>query len=150
MNALKIHQGLHIDIYSANLNTSLELPYIEAGISAGFPSPALDFIDLTIDLNKHLIKHPSATFYGRVKGFSMKNAGIDDGDLLIIDKSLDAAHGKIAVCIIDNEFTAKRIHIKGNDIWLMPENEAYEPIQVTEDRDFMIWGIVTYVIKPLV
>ncbi|MCO5259164.1 MAG: translesion error-prone DNA polymerase V autoproteolytic subunit [Crocinitomicaceae bacterium] len=149
MSALKLHTGTSIDLFSADTVSQLHLPYIDSGISAGFPSPALDFIDITIDLNKHLIKHPSATFYGRVKGFSLKNAGIDDGDLLIIDKSLEPINGKIAVCFIDGEFTAKRIKISKNEVWLLPENEAYQPIKVTEENTLIIWGIVTHVIKDL-
>ncbi len=149
MSALKLHTGNVIDIFSADTVTELALPFVDEGISAGFPSPALDFIDLKIDLNKHLIKHPSATFYGRVKGFSLKNAGIDDNDLLIIDRSLEPANNKIAVCYIDGEFTAKRLLIKHNEVWLMPENEAYEPIKVEEGNDLIIWGIVTHVIKSL-
>lgn len=145
--ATKLHSSKIIDIYSALTDTELELPVVDAGISAGFPSPALDFVDISIDLNKHLIKHPSATFYGRVKGHSLKNAGIDDGDLLIIDRSLEPQNGKIAVCYIDGEFTAKRIKIKKNEIWLMPENENYSPIKVEKENDFLVWGIVTHVIK---
>jgi len=146
---LKLYTGKIIDIFPAETDTELELPYVESGISAGFPSPALDFIDLSIDLNKYLIKHPSATFYGRVKGDSLKNAGINNGDLLIIDRSLDPANGKIAVCYIDGEFTAKRIKINKKEVWLIPENEDYTPVKVTEDNNFLIWGIVTYVIKDL-
>lgn len=149
MNPLKLHTGSILDIFSAETKTELELPYIDSGISAGFPSPALDFIDLSIDLNRHLIKHPTATFYGRVKGESLKNAGINDGDLLIIDRSLEPTDGKIAVCFIDGEFTAKRIKISQKEIWLIPENENYKPIRVTEDNDFLIWGIVTHVIKDV-
>ncbi|GAB1417144.1 translesion error-prone DNA polymerase V autoproteolytic subunit [Paludibacter sp.] len=149
MPQLKLHIGNKIDIYSANTETELRLPLADSSISAGFPSPALDFVDLSIDLNKHLIKHPSATFYGRVKGFSLKNAGIDDGDLLIIDRSLEPVHGKIAVCFIDGEFTAKRIKITKKEVWLMPENDDYKPIRVTEDNELLIWGIVTHVIKNM-
>ncbi len=149
MPPLKLHTSKTIDIYSALTDTTLELPFVDDGISAGFPSPALDFIDLTIDLNKHLIKHPSATFYGRVKGVSLKNAGISDGDLLIIDRSLEPVNGKIAVCYIDGEFTAKRIQLSKNEILLIPENEDYQPIKVTEENNFLIWGIVTHVIKSL-
>ncbi len=138
-----------IEIYQINTETELELPLVTEGISAGFPSPALDFVDLTIDLNRHLIKHPSATFYGRVKGHSLKDAGIDDGDLLIIDRSIEPRDGCIAVCFIDGEFTAKRIKIQNKEIWLVPENENYKPIKVKKDSDFMVWGIVTYVIKSL-
>lgn len=147
MAPLRVHAGNVIDIFSADTETALALPFVEEGISAGFPSPALDFVDLSIDLNKHLVKHPSATFYGRVKGDSLKNAGIDHGDLLVIDRSLEPVNGKIAVCCIDGEFTAKRIQIEKDGIWLIPENENYQPILVTEENNLLIWGIVTHVIK---
>jgi DNA polymerase V len=147
MSTLKLHQSKTLDIYSALTDTALELPLVSEGISAGFPSPALDFIDLTIDLNKHLIKHPASTFYGRVKGQSMKDEGIHDGDLLVIDKSLDPIDGKIAVCYLDGEFTIKRIKLEKEICWLMPANPLYEPIKVTDENDFLIWGIVTHVIK---
>jgi DNA polymerase V len=138
-----------IKIYTASDATDYELPYIDEGISAGFPSPALDFDDIAIDLNKHLIKHPSATFYGRVSGHSLEGAGISDGDILIIDRSLEPANDKIAVCYIDGEFTAKRIHKHNNELWLLPENSEYKPIKVEDNSNFIIWGIVTYVIKAM-
>ncbi len=147
MKPLKLHTGNSIDIFSADTEIALELPFVDDGISAGFPSPALDFVDVSIDLNRHLIKNPSATFYGRVKGDSLKNAGISNGDLLIIDRSLEPTNGKIAVCYIDGAFTAKRIQIAKKEIWLIPENEEYQPIRVTEENDFLVWGIVTHVIK---
>lgn len=146
---LKLHTSKAIDIYSALTETKLELPFVDGGISAGFPSPALDFVDLTIDLNKHLIKHPSATFYGRVKGQSLKNAGITEGDLLVIDRSLEPSNGKIAVCYIDGEFTAKRIKKTKNELWLTPENDDYKPIKIKEEDNLIIWGIVTHVIKSV-
>jgi DNA polymerase V len=146
---LKLHTGNVIDIYSALTETELEIPMVPGGISAGFPSPALDFIDLSIDLNKHLIKHPSATFYGRVKGESMKDAGIFDNDLLIIDKSLEPVNGKIAVCYIDGEFTLKRIKLENKEVWLMPANTEYKPIKIEEYNNLIIWGIVTHVIKSV-
>lgn len=149
MKPLKLHSSPAIDIYSALTDTELSLPIITEGISAGFPSPAMDFVDLSIDLNKHLVKHPSSTFYGRVKGVSMKNAGIDNGDLLVIDKSIEPSNGKIAVCYIDGEFTLKRIKISKNEILLIPENDDYTPIKVTADNNFTIWGIVTHVIKDV-
>ncbi|MBX2985317.1 MAG: translesion error-prone DNA polymerase V autoproteolytic subunit [Bacteroidia bacterium] len=149
ITSLKLHNGNIIDIFSADTETVLALPYVDNGISAGFPSPALDFVDLSIDLNRHLIKNPSATFYGRVKGDSLKNAGISNGDLLIIDRSLEPTNGKIAVCYIDGEFTAKRIQISKKEILLIPENENYQPIRVTEENNFLIWGIVTHVIKDV-
>lgn len=149
MSPIILHTSTTIDIYSALTDSVLELPYVEEGISAGFPSPALDFVDMTIDLNKHLVKHPSATFYGRVKGVSLINAGISDGDLLIIDRSIEPKDGKIAVCYIDGEFTAKRIKISKKEVLLIPENEDYQPIRVTEENNLIIWGIVIHVIKTL-
>lgn len=140
---------MSITLYRRDRVTECLIPYVHQGVSAGFPSPALDFEDLKIDLNTELIKHPMATYYGRVKGVSMKNAGIDDGDLLIIDKSLEPCDGKIAVCFLDGEFTAKRIRIKNKTVVLFPENDDYSPIVVGPDNDFIVWGIVTHVIKSV-
>jgi DNA polymerase V len=142
-----LHHSNHLDIYSASTEVFFELPLIDGGISAGFPSPAQDFIDLSIDLNRELIKNPSSTFYGRVKGNSMEDAGISDGDLLVIDKSLEPKDGKIAVCFIDGEFTVKRIKIIDNACWLMPANAAYKPIKIENENNFIVWGIVVHVIK---
>lgn len=137
----------NLEIYKADTDTQLVLPIADGGIKAGFPSPAQDFMDLSIDLNKELVKHPSSTFYGRVSGDSMIDAGIYDGDILIIDKSLEPKDGDMAVCFIDGEFTIKYIKIEEKVIWLVPANANYKPIKVTEDNDFLIWGIVTYSIK---
>jgi DNA polymerase V len=136
-----------LSLYRANHHTVLPLPYVANGIVAGFPSPADDFLDSSIDLNKECIKHPSATFYGRVKGDSMKDVGIHDGDLLVIDKSIQAQNNKIAVCFIDGEFTVKKIRIEKDCCYLLAANENYPPIKVTADNHFVIWGIVTFVIK---
>ncbi|RIA09382.1 DNA polymerase V [Flavobacteriaceae bacterium MAR_2010_72] len=149
MQVRKLYNTNTIQFYGVDLTTHLELPFVANGISAGFPSPADDFLDINIDLNKHLIKNPSTSFYGRVRGDSMMDAGIHDGDLLIIDKSLEPQNGKIAVCFIDGEFTVKRIKMEKNTIWLIAENQNYQPIQVTKDNDFIIWGMVTNVIKTL-
>lgn len=134
-------------IYQVDTDSYMPLPYADEGIRAGFPSPAQDYISQVIDLNKELIKHPSTTFYGRVTGDSMKDAGLSSGDILIIDKSLEPKTGDVAVCYIDGEFTVKYIRIETNVIWLIPANEAYEPIKVTAENDFIIWGIITYSIK---
>jgi DNA polymerase V len=149
MSLIRLHKATTLEIYSAEITTCMDIPLVEGGISAGFPSPADDFLDLSIDLNKEFIKNKEATFYGRVKGDSMKNAGLSDGDLLIIDKSLEPKNGKIAVCFIDGEFTVKRIKIEKKVCWLVPENENYQSIKVTEENDFIIWGIVTTVIKSV-
>ena len=136
-----------LDIFPVSVDSVLEIPLVSTAISAGFPSPALDFIDLSIDMNKHLIKRPSATFYGRVKGQSMKDVGITDGDLLVIDKSITPKNDQIAVCYVDGEFTIKKIKFEQDICWLIPANDAYQPIRVTSQNDFLIWGIVTHVIK---
>jgi DNA polymerase V len=136
-----------LEFYFPDHGTKMKLPFMDVGISAGFPSPADDFIELSIDLNKHLIKHKDTTFFARVKGHSMKDAGIYDGDLLVIDKSLEPQDGKIAICQIDGEFTVKRIKIEENLIWLIAENENYKPIKVTPENELMIWGIVIHSIK---
>ena len=138
-----------LDFYTPDFTTQLELPLAAGAISAGFPSPAEEYIELAIDLNKELIKHPAATFYARVKGSSMIDAGIADGDLLIIDKALEPKDGDIAVCFIDGEFTLKRLALKEDGIYLMPANAEFKPIRITEENDFLVWGMLAYIIhKP--
>ena len=122
---------------------------IEQGISAGFPSPADDFKEIRISLDKELVKNKESTFYARVSGDSMIEAGLDDGDLIVIDRSLDPENGKIAVCFIDGEFTVKRINKKEGKLFLMPQNKMYKPIEIKEGNELIIWGIVEYVIKKV-
>jgi DNA polymerase V len=138
-----------IEFSHIDLSHEFEVHLAAEAISAGFPSPASDFADNIIDLNKELIKNPSSTFLGRVKGLSMRDAGIGDKDILIIDKSLEPQNGKIAVCFIDGEFTLKRINIKKNEVYLVPANDDFKPIKVEVENNFIIWGIVTYVIKKV-
>lgn len=136
-----------IDIFNSDISTCTPLPYANEGIQAGFPSPAQDYINETIDLNRELIKHPAATFFGRVSGDSMIEEGIEEGDILVIDKSLEPIDGDLAVCCVDSDFTLKRISIVGNCIKLIASNQAFKPIEITADDSFYIWGIVTYTIK---
>lgn len=124
-------------------------PFITAGISAGFASPAQDFLEVRIDLNEALTNNKLTTFYIRVSGNSMTDAGIDDGDLLVVDRSLEPHDSKIAICLIDGDFTVKRLKVDEDCMYLMPENKNYQPVKVTESNQFVIWGIVTYVIKKL-
>lgn len=121
----------------------------QAGIHAGFPSPATDYMTQAIDLNKELVRHPAATFYGRVVGDSMIDAGVEEGDILVIDKSLDAQDGDMAVCFVDGEFTLKYLKFKDQRLFLVPANERYPEIEITEGMDFRMWGVVTYVIKKV-
>jgi DNA polymerase V len=122
------------------------LPYFGA-VRAGFPSPAADYIDQNIDLNKELIAHPSATFFVRIKGHSMKDAGMEDGDVVLIDRAIKPNDGKIALCCWNGEFTIKRLSYKGKTLWLLPANDRFAPIEVSMEMEMVVWGIVTYIIK---
>lgn len=137
-----------IEIFLPDFSTRLPLQYADGGIQAGFPSPPQDFISETIDLNKDLIRHPAATFYGRVVGDSMIEENIDEGDILVIDRSLECEDGDLAVCYLDGEFTLKRVRrVDGRKVYLVPSNHRYRTIEVTPDNEFMVWGIVVYLIK---
>ena len=146
----KISESEELEFYSAETTTELKIPLFESGVSAGFPSPADDYLDLPIDLNEFLIKHPAATFYVRVKGNSMEGAGILNGDLLIVDRAEEPRNKSIVLGIIDGEFTVKRIKKKGSDLYLMPDNPEFKPIKIDNNMDFQVWGVVTYVVhKPI-
>ncbi len=139
---------MRLNIYKAITDTELPLAFADGGIRAGFPSPAQDYLSDTIDLNKTLINHPAATFYARVEGDSMEGEGIDEGDILVVDRSISAESGDLAVCCLNGEFTLKRLDIsEGRRLRLMPSNPRYRPIEVSPDDDFRVWGIVTYTIK---
>lgn len=132
----------------ADAASSLPLPYAEGGIPAGFPSPAQDYITETIDLNRELIEHPAATFYARVVGDSMAGEGITEGDILVVDRSLEPEHGDLAVCCLEGEFTLKRLRfLPGGGIMLMPSNRRYRPIEIDPACAFSVWGVVLYTIK---
>lgn len=132
-----------------NADSKMEIPFISDGIKAGFPSPAADFDGTRISIDQIVVKNATATFYAKASGNSMIGAGIDDGDILVIDKSLEPQDGKIAVCFIDGEFTIKRIKVQENSLLLLPENPTFKPIEVTQENNFIIWGIVTYVVKKI-
>lgn len=135
-------------LYRADVSTELPLVYADGGVMAGFPSPAQDYISESIDLNRTLISHPAATFYARVVGDSMSGEGISEGDILVVDRSVEAEHGDLAVCCLNGEFTLKRLCLnRGDRIYLMPSNRRYRPIEVMQDDDFMVWGVVIYTIK---
>lgn len=140
-------EDIRLKIMVADTDSSLELPLASSGVSAGFPSPADDYIESALDLNKALINNPYATFFARVDGESMKDEGINDGDLLIIDKLIEPVSGAITVCYIDGEFTLKRLLIEDGVIMLMPANKKYKPIIVSPEESFIVWGVVTYSIK---
>ena len=138
-----------LNFFTPNSDNNLDAILINAGISAGFPSPAGDFKQERISLDKELIKNKEATFFARVSGESMINAGLEDGYLIVIDRSIEPANNKIAVCFVEGEFTVKRLIVKKDRIWLKPENSIYKPIEVKDEDRLIIWGIVTNVIKKL-
>ena len=138
-----------INFFIPDFEKTNELPFVSSGIKAGFPSPAADFDESKISLDNVLVKNREATFYAKASGTSMIGAGIDDGDILVIDRSIEPQNNKIAVCFIDGEFTVKRIKVEKDGVYLMPENKDFQPIKVTQENQFMVWGMVTYVIKSL-
>jgi DNA polymerase V len=133
-------------IYKPSLDTAYALPFFTNGVPAGFPSPADDYIEKQLDLNDLVVKHPNATFYVRVNGDSMRDAGIQSGDILVVDRSLEPTHNKIVVALINGEFTVKRICIGPKGLTLVAANAAYAPIPISSETDFQVWGVVTYVI----
>ncbi len=136
-------------VYNLDSSTKIEIPLFVDSISAGFPSPADDYIDEKLDLNKYLIKHPEATFYVKAKGNSMINIGIYEGDILIVDRSITPVNNSIVIGVVNGEFTVKRINKSDDKFYLIPENEDYPPIEITETMDFKIWGVVTNSIHKL-
>ncbi len=125
----------------------LALPFYLHRISAGFPSPADDYLETSLDLNSLLVRNPAATFMVRVSGDSMTGVGIHDGDILIVDRSEEAVHGKIVVAALDGEMTVKRLHLKGGRCRLVPENKAFQPIEVGTEQDLQVWGVVVGVVR---
>ena len=134
-------------VAAARVKEKTPLPLILARVSAGFPSPADDYVEGLLDLNDHLIKNPAATFFIRAEGDSMQGAGIHSGDLLIVDRSLQASDGDVIVASLGGELTVKRVRQKGETLWLVPENSDYEPVEV--DIDLHVWGVVTSVIHDV-
>jgi DNA polymerase V len=126
-----------------------QIPLYGCRVAAGFPSPADDYLEGALDLNEHLIEHPAATFFVRVSGYSMINAGIHPGDILIVDRSLEAVHNKIIVVALDNELTVKRLYKKNSLLRLMPENDEFSPIEIQQEDQLHVWGVVTNVIHPV-
>jgi len=126
--------------------TFVDLPLFASKIPAGFPSPADDHLEATIDLNRQYIRHPAATFFIRVQGHSMIEAGIHNGDMLVVDRSLEAQSGSIVIAVVNGELTVKKLVIDGDEVWLRPENPEFEPMQIKDGMELHIWGVVAHVI----
>jgi DNA polymerase V len=135
-----------LEIFTPTADSPLTIPVATASVQGGFPSPADDYIEKSLDLNELVVRHPAATFYVRVEGNSMEGAGIYSGDILVVDRSLPSASGKIIIAILNGEFTVKRLITEGKQIFLHPENPQFQRIEVKEESDFQVWGVVTYVI----
>ena len=138
-----------ITFFVPDFESPIQTSFISSEIKAGFPSPAADFEESKVSLDHLLIKNKEATFYAKASGNSMIGAGIDDGDILVIDRSLESRNNAVAVCFIDGEFTVKRIKKDNDEVYLMPENSQYQPIKIEEENELIIWGIVTYAIKQM-
>lgn len=136
-------------LHPVSLGPAQPLPLFGSRVSAGFPSPADDYLEDTLDLNSHLIKRPAATFLVRVSGDSMINAGIHPDDILVVDRSIDPTDGRIVIAVLDGELTVKRLSKRNGQVQLLPENPDFSPITVTEEQDLRIWGVVTNVIHSL-
>ena len=142
------HEGIKLLNLSSD-KLPINLPLYSCKISAGFPSPADDHLEKNLDLNNYLIKHPAATFFVRVNGDSMINAGIHDNDILIVDRSLKPSHGKIVIAVVDSQMTVKRLYKKSGKLVLIPENKNFKPIEITENMSVEIWGVVVTAIHSL-
>ncbi len=135
-----------LDFFSLEESILSGVPIFINSVQAGFPSPAEDYMDLDLNLQDHLIQNPSATFCVRAVGESMKDAGIQSGDIMLVDKSLTPKNRSIVLAVIDGEFTVKRVNVSEKELYLMPENENFPPIKITQEMDFQVWGVVTYII----
>lgn len=141
------HSELRItDISPSSLEEGRPLPAFLSAVQAGFPSPADDYVEHSLDINQLVVKHPAATFFVRVEGDSMTDANIQSGDILVVDRSEQASNGKIVVAVLNGEFTVKRFITNNSGIYLAPENKQFSPIKIDRDSNFQVWGIVTYVI----
>jgi DNA polymerase V len=146
---IRVPVGMIDEVLKFVQNKGFSLPFYSCSVSAGFPSPADDHMDGKLDLNDHLIKHPSSTFFVKAKGDSMTGVGIHDGDIMIVDRSVEAKNGKVVIAAIDGQLTVKRLSIRRGKSWLVPENDKYQPIEIKEENDVLIWGVVTNVIHSL-
>lgn len=136
-----------LQFFIPDTSTPLELPYVDGGIRAGLPTHAQEYISETIDLNSEIVKHPSATFYGKVIGNSMEEEGIYPGDILVVDRSLEPEQGDLVVCSINGDFTVKRIRIENDHAWLIASNQTFKPMLIHDGSTFKVWGVVTHTIR---
>ena len=137
------------EILKVKIQNKYYQQFYSCAVTAGFPSPADDYLESKLDLNDYLIKHPSATFFVRVAGDSMVNAGIHTNDIIIVDRSIKPKHGKIVVAALDGQMTVKRLYRRDKKVILLPENELFKPIEISDSMEIVIWGVATNVIHAL-
>ena len=144
----RIQVGKELSFYSMDEKV-LDIPFYQSNVPAGFPSPAEDFMDLDLNLQEYLVQHPSATFCVRVTGDSMENAGIFSGDVMVVDRALESKNNSIVLAVLDGEFTVKRIQKRAGKLYLKPENKNFSPIEIIEEMNFQVWGVVTHIIHKV-
>ncbi len=144
----RIQVGKELSFYSMDEKV-LDIPFYQSNVPAGFPSPAEDFMDLDLNLQEYLVQHPSATFCVRVTGDSMQNAGIFSGDVMVVDRALESKNNSIVLAVLDGEFTVKRIQKRAGKLYLKPENKNFSPIEIIEEMNFQVWGVVTHIIHKV-
>ncbi len=144
--AIRVPESLVSQILRYAEVRGYQIPLYSNSVSAGFPSPAEDYMEGRLDLNEYLIPHPAATFFVRVSGYSMINVGIYPDDILIVDRALEATHNRIIVAAVDGELTVKRLYKKAGEIRLLPENDDYPPIVLGDESELHVWGVVRHVI----
>jgi len=143
------HSSTIKTIYASRSDIALQRPLFLSGVSAGFPSPADDYLDRKLDLNEHLVKNPASTFFVRVAGDSMINAGINDNDILVVDRSLEPANRSIVIAVVNSELTVKRL-VRTQGSWrLVAENPDYPDLEINEETPLEIWGVATFAIHSL-
>ena len=147
--AIRVPESMVDEILDYVDSRGYQLPLYASEVQAGFPSPADDYIEGKLDLNKYLVKHPTATFFVKAAGESMLNAGIHPGDILVVDRSLEAKHGKIIIAAIDGQLTVKRLYKNERGTYLMPENDNFKPIKIEDGNEIVIWGVVTNVLHQV-
>tara|TARA_B110000008_G_scaffold48721_1_gene47444 strand:+ start:2412 stop:2864 length:453 start_codon:yes stop_codon:yes gene_type:complete len=150
MNLKHLKNTDTLEFFAVDEQSLSSIPLFSDSVQAGFPSPAEDHMDMDLNLNDYLVHNPSATFCVKAIGESMKDAGIKSGDIMIVDKSLEPKNRSIVLAVIDGEFTVKRVNLNDNELYLIPENSNFLPIKITQEMDFQVWGVVTYVIHKTV
>jgi len=139
----------NLAFYTLGTDKLDNISLFEGSVPAGFPSPADDAMDLDLNLHDYLVRNPAQTFCVKAIGESMKDAGIQSGDVMLVDRAIEPENRSIVLAVIDSEFTVKRVNVSEKKLYLMPENENFTPIEITKEMDFKVWGVVTYVIHKV-